>query len=137
MEQQQRLVRYARANRKEPTNATRLLWSRLRANQLSTRFRREDPIGPFLADLSCRTHRLDIECDGDSHIDPDRDCARDQWFINNGWHGLRFSNNEIAEDLEDVVETIYTALTDPTGTVDLLDEGKEHRWCVGAHYPPM
>ncbi len=133
MEQQDRRIRHARANRKDPTRASGLLWSRLRASQLGVRFRREDPIGPYVVDFSCRPHWLTIETDGATHIDPERDCARDAWFIRHGWFVLRFADDEITGTLDDVIEMIFAALQDPAETMKLLNDGKPHRWCAGKH----
>jgi very-short-patch-repair endonuclease len=106
------------------------LWWRLRGEQLGVRFRREDPIGPYIADFSCRQRRLVIEADGGSHTDPERDCARDAWFIEHGWFVLRFGDDEITDTLDDVIEMIYMALDDELGVTELLNDGKPHRWCL-------
>ena len=106
-----------------------MLWWRLRGRQLGVRLRREDPIGPYIADFSCRERRIVIEANGDTHTDPDRDCARDAWFLANGWFVLRFGDDEITDTLDDVVDTIYKALDDPRGVMDLLNDAKPHRRC--------
>ena len=74
-----------------------------------------------------------VEADGGSHHDPDRDCARDDWFLRHGWCVLRFTNDEIIGALDDVMDMIYSALESPYDVMELLNEGKPHRWCVGPH----
>jgi very-short-patch-repair endonuclease len=106
-----------------------LLWWRLRGGQLGVRFRREDPIGDYIADFSCRARRLVIEADGGTHTEPDRDCARDSWFLAQGWTVLRFGDDEITDQLDDVIEMIYMALDDPRAAMDLLNDGNPHRRC--------
>ena len=99
------------------------------------RFRREDPIGPYIADFSCRARRLVIEADGGTHTDPDRDCARDSWLLAQGWTVLRFDDDEITDTLEGVIEMIYMALDDPQGAMGLLNDGKPHRRCSATGCP--
>lgn len=133
IDRRNRLIFNARANRKDLTLAASLLWGRLRAGQLGVKFRREDPIGPYIADFSCRSHRLVIEADGESHTDPDRDCARDSWFLDHGWFVLRFTNEEIIESLYEVINSIDRALESPHEVMDNLNDGKPHRWCTSPH----
>ena len=110
-----------------------LLWARLRGGQLGVRFRREDPVGPYIADFSCKTYRLVIEADGESHTEPARDCARDAWFLRHGWFVLRFTNEEIIDSLDEIVDTIYEALDAPRDVMNRVNGGKPHRWCTAPH----
>ncbi|MEX1125010.1 MAG: DUF559 domain-containing protein [Acidimicrobiia bacterium] len=48
----------------------RLVWSHLRHNQLGVRFRRQHPIGPYIADFTCLSHRIVVEVDGSQHGRP-------------------------------------------------------------------
>jgi very-short-patch-repair endonuclease len=68
----------ARWLRREQTEAERFLWARLRARQVSgVKFRRQCPIGPFIADFRCLEHRLIIELDGEQHAsEVEKDEAR-------------------------------------------------------------
>ena len=95
-----RLLGYARAMRRDPTPAEELLWWRLRGNELGFHFRRQEPIGPFVADFACRSARLIVETDGDSHEDPGRDARRDRCFAERGWRVIRFDDSEVKQDLE-------------------------------------
>jgi very-short-patch-repair endonuclease len=85
----------ARALRRVMTNAERKLWGALRSRQLNgAKFRRQAPIGPFVADFLCYGTRVVIEVDGGQHADSAHDRARDRWFVANGFRVLRFWNND-------------------------------------------
>ena len=89
------------------TDAERRIWSRLRSRQLGPRFRRQAPIGPYIADFACFDPRLIIEIDGGQH-DEQRgyDSRRDGWLKSQGFVVLRFWNNEVLENAEGVLERI-------------------------------
>src|SRR5258707_449744 len=77
-------------------DAERRLWSALRDRRLDGyRFRRQCPIGPFIADFACTRERLIVEADGGQHSDSNTDDRRTAWLQNRGWRVLRFWNNEI------------------------------------------
>jgi very-short-patch-repair endonuclease len=66
----------ARAMRKEPTPAERALWRMLRGGQLGgIKFRRQAPIGPYIADFACHAPRIVVECDGGQHAESAHDIA--------------------------------------------------------------
>ena len=115
------MTRFARSNRRDSTIAERRLWAELRGSQLGVRFRRQDPIGPYIADFSCRTHRLIVETDGDTHDDPTKDRERDRWFHAHGWTVLRFDDDEVLEHIDETVNLIIDALTDPASVVNPLN----------------
>jgi very-short-patch-repair endonuclease len=72
---------FARGLRREATDAERRLWSLLRNRQLGGfKFRRQVPIGPYIADFICFDRRLIIEADGGQHADSAYDEARDAWL---------------------------------------------------------
>jgi hypothetical protein len=77
-----------------------------------THFRRQVPIGPYVADFACMAARLIIEVDGSHHGDAGRarDEARTQWFVSQGYRVIRFWNNEISQRIEGVMKAIYAAL---------------------------
>ena len=115
------MIRFARANREDPTRAEMVLWHELRASALGVRFRRQDPIGPYIADFSCRTRRLIVEADGDTHDDPDRDRIRDRWFQDHGWFVLRFDDLDILKGLNETIELIIQALEDSDSVINPLN----------------
>jgi very-short-patch-repair endonuclease len=73
------------------------MWSILRAGRLDGfKFKREVPIGPYVADFSCAAARLVVEIDGRTHDRPDRalrDAERDRWFRTQGWRVLRLTDD--------------------------------------------
>ena len=109
----------ARQLRRDQTTTERKLWSKLRSNQLGVKFRKQHPIGPYIADFYCWEKGLIIECDGDSHYTPDgqaHDQTRDEYLHSLGLTILRFPNNTITHNLQSVLDQIvYTlAETEPT-----------------------
>lgn len=108
----------ARALRNTPTPPERALWTGLRElNRTgSTRFRRQAPIGPFIADFACFRSRLVIEVDGGQHLNEPRDRRRDAWLGSRGFTVLRFWNHEVRENREGVLQRIMEVLRDtPSG----------------------
>ena len=100
--------------RRELTNAERKLWSVLRNRQLGgAKFRRQQPIGPFIVDFACLELRLIVEADGGQHAESVRDIRRTAFFKSKGYRVLRFWNNEILGNLDGVAEAITAALTSP------------------------
>jgi len=101
-------INSARALRQAMTDAERALWRRLRHDQLGVRFRRQHPVGPYIADFACRPLRLIVEVDGGQHADsPGRDRRRDAWMASQGYTVLRFWNHLVLGDLEAVMERIH------------------------------
>jgi very-short-patch-repair endonuclease len=71
----------ARAMRRAPTESERLLWSRLRDRRLrGFKFRRQHPIGQFIADFACMERRLIVEADGGQHADSEYDALRAECY---------------------------------------------------------
>jgi very-short-patch-repair endonuclease len=100
--------------RRTPTMAERLLWKLLRDRRLEgLKFRRQTPVGPFVADFLCLRHRLIVEADGPWHI-AEADAARDAWLGSQGFRVLRFSVNEIVTTPENVLMAIMDAVQ-PSG----------------------
>ncbi len=109
----------ARRLRAEMTDPERVLWSKLRRRQLEGhRFRRQVPLGPYVADFACMEPKLVVELDGHQHGDRiDHDARRTEWLEGQGFHVLRFGNPDVRENLEGVLLTIANALRE-------LDDGK-------------
>ena len=102
----------ARELRKNATDAERKLWSKLRYRQLGGyRFRRQVPIGQFIVDFACLSHRLLIEVDGGQHVERVAyDLARTRWLESRNYRLLRFWNIDVLKDIDGVLDTIYQAL---------------------------
>ncbi len=98
----------ARELRGQMTLAEKRLWQQLRAKQMGgLRFRRQEPLGNYIADFYCPTARLVIELDGDSHAERgEADAVRDEVLSSEGYTVLRFNNTQIFNDLTSVLQTI-------------------------------
>jgi len=102
----------ARRLRIEMTDAERALWAKLRRKQLDgRRFRRQVPLGPYVADFACMEPKLVVELDGHQHgARIDHDARRTEWLEGQGFHVLRFGNPDVRENLEGVLLTIANVL---------------------------
>src|SRR5205085_7142473 len=101
----------ARELRRNATDAEQRLWNALRSRQLQGyKFRRQHPIGGFVADFACTKHRLIIEADGGQHAENPGDARRTAILEAQGWRVLRFWNHEILGNTEGVVETVLQEL---------------------------
>ena len=98
----------AREMRTVMTEAEKELWSRLRRCQIEgLRFRRQHPIGRYIADFCCHESRLVIELDGGSHDTREEyDRNRDEYLTSAGYTVLRFTNEDVLHKIEEVIETI-------------------------------
>jgi cyclase len=106
----------AKTLRYNMTKAETILWGYLKSNQLGVRFRRQHPLGIYIADFYCHQHKLIIELDGSIHQLPEiaaNDFVRQQNLEADGMKFLRFTNNEIFNQLEKVLTTIQTELSSP------------------------
>jgi very-short-patch-repair endonuclease len=103
------MIDRARKLRKELTDVEVKLWCRLRRMKLGVRFRRQCPIGPYVADFACHDPKLIVELDGGQHSEPDQleyDERRSVWLQSQGFEILRYWNFQINEEMEEVVEAI-------------------------------
>jgi very-short-patch-repair endonuclease len=107
--------KFARELRKAMTDAERVLWQELRRGKIpGTRFRRQVPIGRYVADFACLKSRLVIELDGSQHFDrASYDAERTAFLERQNFRVLRFWNGHLSEDREAVIETIVWAVTHP------------------------
>src|SRR5262249_6810408 len=109
----------ARVLRSRMTDAEYKLWFALRDRRFANfKFRRQGPIGPFIADFACYQARLVIEVDGGQHAESSRDAKRDEWFNANGFVVLRFWNHDVLLSLDGVLTSILEALRERTAPDD-------------------
>jgi very-short-patch-repair endonuclease len=109
------LRKHARTMRKQPTEAERRLWTMLRDRRFSAhKFRRQVPMGPFIADFLCYDARLIVEADGGQHCESAADARRTAWLESQDFRVLRFWNHEILSQPRDVMDRLYTALITPS-----------------------
>ncbi len=99
---------YARELRQPQTPAEQKLWQRLRRKQLNGYyFRRQHPIGQFIADFYCAAARLIIEVDGDTHAEQEAyDAARTAWLESRDYRVIRFTNRQVFREIEAVLTRI-------------------------------
>lgn len=97
--------------RQQLTAAEELLSSRVRNRQLGgLKFRRQHPLGSFIADFCYPSRRLIVEIDGDIHNpQAKRDRARTEQFERHGYQVIRLRNEQVVNDIEDVLEPIDAA----------------------------
>ncbi|MCX7854973.1 MAG: DUF559 domain-containing protein [Anaerolineae bacterium] len=101
----------AREMRKNPTFAEEVLWQRLRDEQLGVKFRRQHCIGRFIVDFYAREPRLIVEVDGPIHEQQkEYDAWRQSILEEMGYRVLRFTNDEVLENVEGVIQVIWEAV---------------------------
>jgi very-short-patch-repair endonuclease len=116
----------AKRLRRELTDAERKLWQLLRSRQLSgAKFRRQQPIGPFIVDFVCLHNRLIIEADGGQHSGSKGEQRRDAWLSSRGYRLLRFWNHDILGNPDGVLCVIAEALMTPHPAQPRIRSGTE------------
>jgi len=108
-----RKTRFARQLRRTTTDAERRIWYHLRDRRLGGyKFRRQWPLGPYIADFACLEVGLVIEHDGSQHADSPCDAIRDRYLQGLGFTVLRFWDNEALNETEAVCASILRWLSD-------------------------
>ena len=105
------LKAYARENRNNATLAEKVLWEHLRYNQLEIKFLRQHIIGDYIVDFCSREGGLIIEVDGGYHSEPrqqEDDALRERVLEQLGYHIMRFSNEEVLYDIDNVTNQIIS-----------------------------
>jgi very-short-patch-repair endonuclease len=94
------------------TDAERRLWAKLRRDQIENcPFRKQVPIGPYIADFACLPLKLVIEVDGSQHNERKAsDDRRTAWLEANGYRVLRFWNNEVLGNTAGVLEAVRSTI---------------------------
>jgi very-short-patch-repair endonuclease len=105
------LKKFSRELRRNMSSAERLLWAKIRKKQLKgLQIYRQRIIGNYIVDFYCPKAKMAIEIDGGQHYfdeEVEKDKKRDDYLNALGIKVLRFSNNEILENIEEVLEKIY------------------------------
>ena len=103
----------ARKLRREQTEWERLLWAKLRDRRVDgLKFRRQRPIGPYVADFVCEEAMLIVELDGLQHgeeADAVRDAARTSYLNSCGYDVIRVWNEDVTTNIDGVLSGIYAA----------------------------
>ena len=107
-------ISFARALRRNQTDAERILWNQLRNLQLDgVKFRRQHPIGNYIVDFVSLDRKLIIELDGGQHNEEqvkEKDEQRTKWLESEGYKVLRFWDNDVLSNTEGVILLIQEAL---------------------------
>gem|GEM_PF-1822356 len=123
-------TKFARTLRHNQTDTERELWHLLRGRELAgCKFRRQVPLGPYVADFVCLSTRLIVELDGGQHGEQiTYDSERTKRLETQDFRVLRFWNNQVFEEREAVLATILSALTAPSPSPSpARGEGTERR----------
>ena len=100
----------AKAMRWPMTRAEVILWTRLQRGRLNGfHFRKQHPVGPYIADFACLGSRVLVEVDGETHWREDerrRDARRTAYLEGEGWVILRVWNSDVYANENGVVETV-------------------------------
>ncbi|MDD3190858.1 MAG: endonuclease domain-containing protein [Candidatus Pacebacteria bacterium] len=103
-------IKQARSLRVRQTSAERIMWRELRNRQLlGLKFRRQHNIGSYIADFYCEELGLVIEIDGDAHgyeKKYERDIIREEFLKNRNFEIIRYTNNDVYDNLEGVMEDL-------------------------------
>ncbi len=109
-----RLFEFAKKNRRNSTEAEQKLWNQLKGKKLhGFKFRRQHPIGNFILDFYCHKVKLAIELDGKYHENEEHkeyDRLRTKALKEIEIKELRFKNEEVLNDLENVLKKIKEQL---------------------------
>jgi len=110
-----KIMKRAAVLRKESTEAEKVLWEQLRRKQLyGLKFRRQHALKYFIADFYCHEAKLVIEVDGGIHNQQqqkERDIARQNIISSWGIKVIRFTNDEVMNEMENVLEKIRDAVS--------------------------
>ena len=99
----------ARRSRREPTKAESAMWKLLRDRRLAAfKFRRQMPIGAYIADFCCLELKLIIELDGGVHVlRTESDARRDGWLrAKAGFTVMRFANGAVLRNPAVLLEAV-------------------------------
>ena len=105
----QLLLDKAREMRQNPTEAESVLWNYLSGDKLGAHFRRQHPVFGYIPDFVCLQKKLIIEIDGGYHMEDEqlgKDEERTNWLNRAGYIVLRFTNEEVLNDIDRVLEDI-------------------------------
>ncbi|SRR5579885_398308 len=122
---------FAKKLRRDQTEVERKLWNALRGRQFhGFKFRRQQPVGPYIPDFVCFEARYVIELDGSQHGESESkasDLARTRRLAQDGFRIRRFWNRELIDNFEGVLTQIWRDLGEPTSPVVRPVEKREFR----------
>jgi very-short-patch-repair endonuclease len=105
-------LKFARQLRRSQTDAEKLLWSKLRNRALNGyKFRRQVPVGNYIADFLCQEAMFIVELDGGQHAEQQEyDQRRTHWLESQGFRVLRFWNNDVLLNIDGICDVILEAV---------------------------
>ncbi len=118
------LKEYGRTNRKNPTEAENTLWQRLRNNQLGVKVRRQHTIQGYIVDFALLELKIVIEVDGEYHSAEEQkkyDDARTTFMNRFGLHLLRFTNEQVINDTDNVIREISSSIKEQKKKLNTSD----------------
>ena len=125
---------YAFKNRRNPTEAEEVLWNALKGKQLAGyKFRRQHPASRYILDFYCHVAQLAVEVDGGYHLNPEQklyDAMRTDHLVELGISEIRFTNDEVLNNLQKVLDDILNALRN-----QLKPENEEPLTAPPSHLP--
>ena len=107
------LKEFAKENRKNMTLAENYLWRQMMGNFKEAKFKRQFIIGDYIADFASIKLNLIIEVDGGYHSEPiqiEDDAVRTAWLNKMGWTVIRFTNEEVLYDIDNVLKAIQSQI---------------------------
>jgi chorismate synthase len=120
---------FAKQNRKNPTEAEDRLWQEVRNRKIKGyKFRRQHPINGFIPDFVCLEKKLIIEIDGGYHNDEEQtnyDVIRTKWLSANAYKLMRFTNEQVLQNTNWVVEEIGNVLLSESDSPSPLERELE------------
>lgn len=125
-----RVTAKARSLRQNMTKAEVILWVNIRKRALAgARFRRQHPIGPYVADFACPASKLIVEVDGYTHWTPEElayDARRTKYLEQQGWTVFRVTNTDVYDNMDGVWCAIAAQLAPPPRSArDLPASGED------------
>ncbi len=104
-------IERARKLRTNMTDAERKFWRTIRGEAFTGwKFRRQHPVGPYVADFACAEVLLIVEIDGGQHCENQNDINRTRWLEDRGWTVIRFWNNDVLQNMNGTAETLLRHL---------------------------
>jgi very-short-patch-repair endonuclease len=119
-----RAMTFAKQLRSHATEAESLLWRNLLAHRFAgSKFKRQQPIGPYIVDFVCLSARLIVAVDGGQHLENEEDAARDAWLRQQGFEVVRVWNHDVMSRTESVLEHLLAHLPLSPGPSPARGEG--------------
>ena len=122
------LKAWAKQNRKEPTEAEKLLWQHIRVRESGLHFRRQHIIGDYIVDFVCLDRHVIVEVDGEYHQEEQqtiKDDVRNKKLEELGFTILHFTNEEVIANPQNIANIIVdTATKRPSTSSNWVKERK-------------